>query len=63
LVPAEGPFFFWSGQSVPATAIGNMRRTVDRVRTNAGVEGHPHRCPHAGKRRAHRSGLPYAWRR
>jgi integrase/recombinase XerD len=42
-LPAEGPYFFWSGQSAPATAIGNMRRTVDRVCAKAGVEGHPHR--------------------
>jgi site-specific recombinase XerD len=42
-LPGDGPFFFWSGQSVPATAIGNMRRTIDRVCGKAGVEGHLHR--------------------
>jgi integrase/recombinase XerD len=42
-LPPEGPFFFWSGQSAPATAIGNMRRSIDRVCAKAGVEGHPHR--------------------
>lgn len=40
---AQGPFFFWSGESAPATAIGNMRRTVDRICKKAGVQGHPHR--------------------
>jgi integrase/recombinase XerD len=42
-LPMQGPFFFWSGQSAPATAIGNMRRTIERVCANAGIEGHPHR--------------------
>ena len=42
-LPKEGPCFFWSGQSAPATAIGNMRRTIDRLCKKAGIEGHPHR--------------------
>jgi integrase/recombinase XerD len=42
-LPREGPFFFWSGESAPATAIGNIRRTVERICKNAGVIGHPHR--------------------
>jgi integrase len=40
---SEGPFFFWSGQSASATAIGNMRWTIERVCAKAGAEGHPHR--------------------
>ena len=42
-LPVEGPFFFWSGTSAPATAIGNMRRTVARICEASGVSGHPHR--------------------
>ncbi len=43
VLPEDGPFFFWSGQSARATAIGNMRRTIARVCANAGVDGYPHR--------------------
>jgi integrase/recombinase XerD len=42
-LPTDGPFFFWSGESALATAIGNMRRTIVRICAKAGVEGHPHR--------------------
>jgi site-specific recombinase XerD len=40
---ADLPAVFWSGQSISATAIGNMRRTIDRLCTNADVAGNPHR--------------------
>ena len=37
------PYFFWNGESKLYTAIGNTRRTVTRILTTAGIEGHPHR--------------------
>jgi integrase/recombinase XerD len=42
-LPEEGPYFFWSGESKLATAIGNARKSIQRVLKNAGVAGHPHR--------------------
>ena len=42
-LPSEGEYFFWSGQSKLATAVGNARRSIQRVLAIAGVKGHPHR--------------------
>lgn len=42
-LPAEGEYFFWSGASKAATAIGNARKSITRVFKLAGVKGHPHR--------------------
>jgi integrase/recombinase XerD len=43
VLPREGEYFFWSGQSKIATAVGNARRSIQRVLALAGVKGHPHR--------------------
>jgi integrase/recombinase XerD len=42
-LPADGEYFFWSGESKLATVIGNARRSIQRVLAIAGIEGHPHR--------------------
>jgi integrase/recombinase XerD len=42
-LPGHGEYFFWSGQSKLATAIGNARKTISRVLVNADITGHPHR--------------------
>jgi integrase/recombinase XerD len=42
-LPREGEYFFWSGRSKLATAVGNARRSIQRVLAIAGVKGHPHR--------------------
>jgi site-specific recombinase XerD len=43
-VPLESKYFFWSGKSKLSCAIGNARRTVERVFALAKVtDGHPHR--------------------
>lgn len=42
-LPESGPYFFWSGRSRLETAVGNARRTIQRVLAIAGVKGHPHR--------------------
>jgi site-specific recombinase XerD len=44
VVPIESRYFFWSGKSKLSCAIGNARRTVERVLALAKVtDGHPHR--------------------
>lgn len=43
-LPADNPeYFFWSGRSKPATVIGNLWRTVNRLGAIAEVHAHPHR--------------------
>lgn len=42
-LPERGEYFFWSGRSNLATAVGNARRTISRVLDVAGITGHPHR--------------------
>ncbi len=43
-LPTEGEYFFWNGRSKLSTAVGNARKTIDRVLAVAGVTGgHPHR--------------------
>jgi len=42
-LPHEGEHFFWNGYSKLSTAIGNARKTIDRVLAVADVKGHPHR--------------------
>jgi len=42
-LPKDGQYFFWNGTSELATAIGNARRSIQRVLAAAGVKGHPHR--------------------
>lgn len=42
-LPTEGQYFLWNGKSKLATAIGNARRSIQRVLELAGVKGHPHR--------------------
>jgi integrase len=43
VLPGQGEYFFWSGQSKLSTAIGNARKSISRVLTVAGMKGHPHR--------------------
>ena len=44
VLPEDGLYFFWSGKSKLSTAIGNARRSINRVCKLAGIEnGHPHR--------------------
>jgi integrase/recombinase XerD len=42
-LPMEGQYFFWNGSSKLATAVGNARRSFQRVLALADVKGHPHR--------------------
>jgi len=42
-LPVESEYFLWSGRSKLATAVGNARRSIQRVLAIAGIEGHPHR--------------------
>ena len=40
----RGPFFFWTGNGLPKTAVADWQRTLRRVFELAGVEGgHAHR--------------------
>lgn len=42
-LPAEGPYFFWSGKGKKTSHFESCRRTFDRILKRAGVNGHPHR--------------------
>lgn len=42
-LPGGGEYFFWTGESKLATAVGNARKTIQRVLAAAKVKGHPHR--------------------
>jgi integrase/recombinase XerD len=42
-LPLAGEYFFWNGDSKLATAVGNARRSIQRVLAIAGIQGHPHR--------------------
>ncbi len=42
-LPSGGDYFFWTGESKLATAVGNARRTISRILSIAKVKGHPHR--------------------
>jgi integrase/recombinase XerD len=43
-LPNESEYFFWNGRSKLSTAVGNARKTIDRVLAVASVTGgHPHR--------------------
>lgn len=43
-LPSENPeYFFWSGKSKPATVIGNLWRTVQRIGQIADIHATPHR--------------------
>ncbi len=42
-LPGGGEYFFWTGESKLATAVGNARKTISRVLAVAKVAGHPHR--------------------
>ncbi len=43
-LPPRGPYYFWTGQSLPNTAVKYWRRRLNEVAADAAVEGfHPHR--------------------
>lgn len=42
-LPKTGDYFFWTGESKLRTAVGNARKSIQRVLALAGVKGHPHR--------------------
>jgi site-specific recombinase XerD len=42
-LPKAGEYFFWNGKSKLYTAVGNARKSIQRVLALADVEGHPHR--------------------
>jgi len=43
-LPADNPeYFFWSGRSKPATVVGNLWRTIQRLGKLAGIHATPHR--------------------
>ena len=43
-LPVESErYFFWNGVSKLSTCVGSARKTIARVCSLAGVDGHPHR--------------------
>lgn len=43
-IPATGPYYFWTGDSKPKSAVGNWQRALKRLFSFAGVPlGHAHR--------------------
>src|ERR1019366_10470733 len=46
-VPANGKFFFWTGESKPKSTVGNWQRAMKRLFKLADVShGHPHKFRH-----------------
>jgi integrase len=42
-LPADSPYFFWSGRGKLSSAIGSARRTIECLTRIANIEGHPQR--------------------
>jgi integrase/recombinase XerD len=42
-IPVESGYFFWSGKSELATAVGSARRTIACLASLTGIPAHPHR--------------------
>jgi len=46
-IPASGPYYFWTGESKPKSAVGDWQRTLRKLFRLAQVpDGHPHRFRH-----------------